>query len=507
MRDAIRLAVIGTVLTATTVGWSLGQWPGAAAGLILAGTATVAPWRGQPAWSWLGHYLTRNRALPLADLVTVANDRSGGGVRYQDGVGVAVVQLFGKAHRPTLFTGSASTLTSNTLDVAALMPMLHQSLGLTVESVSVVTAGFRRRSTGDYPRVYDTLIGTAPYSGQRETWLVVRVRVLDNGTALRWRPTAGTTVLAAAQRIAAALRCDGLRAKVATATDIVEFERRLGYSALEVNNRRWHTLRGDGGWMTTYSYRPVDLDAAVFAQAWSMRADGIVQNITVFPDGTACAAVTIRTAQPPTAVPSCVLKSLPGEQAPALANNLCGPRRQVRGQADGPLPASLPIQIGPSGVLLGKLQDGDRLLLPLGDPAEFSRVQVAADDAIAKRIVIRAAGSGERITVHSRDIERWDSVRMPNVMVTDQPRPAPGTTLSVTDGTVSPTPRPGTVVEVGDSAFRSAAHADVVITQTGPAMVEVAAFGETHDVEVEFFRAENRYLSVDSANLEMADRR
>lgn len=507
MRDAIRLAAIGGVLGLTTVGGALGRWPGAAAGLILGSAATVVPWRGQPLWSWATHYLTRHRRMPLVDPHTVANDRSGGGIRYQDGVGIAVVQLLGKAHRPTLFTGSTATSTSNTLDVAALLPMLHQSLGLTVESASIVTAGARRGRAGDYPKVYDTLLGTAPYSGQRETWLVVRIRALDNGAAIRPRHTVGTSALAAAQRIAAALRCRGVRAKVATATDIVEFERRLGCSALETHNRRWHTLRGDGGWMTTYAYRPADLDSDVLAQAWSMKADGIVQNVTVFPDGTACATVTLKSAQPPTAVPSVVLASLPGEQARALANTLCGPRKELRGQASGPLPASLPIQIGPSGILIGRLTSGDRLLLPLGDPGEFSRVRVAADDTIAKRIVIRAAGAGERITLHSKDIERWDSVRMTNVMVTDQPRPTPGTTISVTDGTVSPAPRPGTVVDIGDSGPLTRGHADVSIVQTGPATVEVSASGETHDVEVEFFRAENRYLSIGSAALRPADAR
>lgn len=506
MRDAIRLAVIGAVLVSTTIGWALGRWPGAVTGLLLGSAATVVPWRGQPLWCWVSHYLTRNRPIPLAAPVTVANDRSGGGVRYSDGVGVAVVQLLGKAHRPTLFTGSMGTHTSNTVDIGALLPLLHQSLGLTVESASVVTAGARCANAGDYSRVYDSLLGTTPYSGLRETWLVVRIRALDNGEAIRWRPTVGTSALAAAQRIAAALRCGGVRARVATATDIVELERRLGCSALETHNRRWHTLRGDGGWMTTYAYRPADLDAAVLAQAWSMKADGIVQNITVFPDGTACAAVTIRTAQPPTAVPSVALTSLPGEQARALANNLCGPRTQLRGQASGPLPVSLPIQLGPSGVLLGQLAGGDRLLLPLGDAADFSRVRVAADDAIAKRIIIRAAGAGERITLHSKDIERWDSVRMPNVMVTEAARPARGTTLSVTDGTVSPAPRPGTVLEVGDAARSSRGHADVAVVQTGPARVAVSACGETHDVEVEFFRAENRYLSIGSTDLQPAAR-
>ena len=141
---------------------------------------------------------------------------------------MVAVQLLGKAHRPTLFTGSTATYTENTVDVADLLPLLHQSLGLSIDSLSVVSVGARRRSSGDYPRVYDTLIGTPPYAGQRETWLIVRIAALPNAEALQWRTSVGTATLAAAQRISAALRQHGIRAKVATATDIVELERRLG---------------------------------------------------------------------------------------------------------------------------------------------------------------------------------------------------------------------------------------------------------------------------------------
>lgn len=153
------------------------------------------------------------------------------------------------------------------------------------------------------------------------------------------------------------------------------------------------------------------------------------------------------------------------------------------------------MSVGSSGVLMGKTSGGHRLALPLSDPGEQCRVHVAAEDPIVKRIVIRAAAAGERITVHTRDLQRWDSVRMPNVAVIEHPRPAPGTTLSVIDGTVPPAPRPTTVISVVGPGPISQSVADVVITQTGPATVEVLAAGERHEVEVEFFRAENRYAS------------
>jgi type VII secretion protein EccE len=425
----------------------------------------------------------------------VANDRAGGGIRYQDGVAVAAVQLFGKAHTPTLFTGSTSTYTENAFDITELMPLLRQSLGLQLGSISVVTAGARRRSTGDYPRVYDTLIGTPPYAGQRETWLIVRTSALENAEALRGRTSVGTATLAAAQRISAAMRQHGVRAKVATATDIIEMERRLGRSALEVSGRRWRSVRGETGWLTTYWYRPTDINAEALAQAWSARADGIIQNVTLFADGTATATVTVRTAQPPTAPLNLMLRPLRGEQAPALAANLCGPLPALRGIRHGVLRGPVVIPIGPSGVLLGKVAGGNRMLLPFDDAGEFSRVHIAAEDALAKRFVIRLAGAGERITVHTRNMQRWNSVRMPDIAVTGQAKPVSGTTVSVVDGTLSPAPRPNTLVSVGGPGEPYRGTANVLITQTGPATVEVRAAGQVHVVEVELFRAENRYVS------------
>ncbi len=496
---ATRLGVIAAVLVLGLAGWAVAGYPGVVIGSLLGVALLVIPWHGQAAWSWAEIYLRRNRPMEIADPVTVANDRSGGGVRYQDDVAIVAVQVLGRTHSPTMLVGSTTAQTANLLDVSSLLPAMRQTMGLTVESLSVVTAGSRRRETGDYPRVYDTLIGTSPYAGQRETWLVIRIASLPNGQALRFRHTAGTAAVAAGQRIAASLRGRGIRARVASASDIVELEKRLGRSALEPHNRRWHSVRGDGGWLTTYAYLPTDIRGDALAGAWTLHADGIIQNVTLFPDGQACATVTVRTAQPPVSPPSVVLATLPGEQADALTATLCLPRPELRGLRRGALPQSLPIPVGPSGILVGKVGTGDRLLIPLTDPGEFSRVHIAAEDAIAKRLVIRAAGSGERLTIHTRDPRRWDSVRMPHVAVVDQPRPVPGTTVSVVDGTVTPAPRPNAVISVGPPGSAPGAVADVVIVQTGPASVAVTAGDVTHHAEVDLFRAENRYLAVDPA--------
>lgn len=512
-------------------GWALAGYVGAAIAAALGALVVFVRWWGQPAWSWAVLWLRGRRPISWDAPITVANNRSGGGVRVQDGTAVVAVQLLGRAHQPTRVTGSVTVETDNVIDVAELVPMLRQALGLRLESISVVTVGSRHGTVGDYPRVYDSEIGTPPYAGRRETWLIMRLPMLDNNQALRWRTTVGAAAVSVAQRIAGLLRCQGLRAKVATATDLLELDRRLGSDAVGGDAQRWKAVRGESGWMTTYAYPAAAINSRVLAQAWTLRADEVIQNVTVYSDATCTATVTVRTPTPAPTPPAVILHRLNGEQAAAAAANMCGPRPHLRGLRRTPLPEQLLTEIGPSGVLIGKLSNGDRLMVPVTDAGELSRVFVAADDPIAKRIVIRMAGAGERVCVHTRDPARWASVRMPEISVVSTPRPAPRTTVSVVefvarhrrhaesaadfggvdagDIAISPTPRPATVVTVAPAGTTLSApqrhNFEVTIEQIGPATVNLHAGGQDWVVEMDLFRAENRYVSLDPVSMSIAN--
>ena len=494
MNDLTRLGAVFGLLACGVIGGAAAGLAGAGAGLLTGLGMFAVRWHGQSGSSWAVHYLRRNQAITLTAPATAANDRSVGGVRYSGGVAVTAVRILGRAHRPTCFAGSEITESGDTLDIAELLPAMRQSLGLVMDSISVVRIGARRRGTAGYAAVYDTLIGPVPYAGRRETWLIVRIRPSANASALQSRISVGTTAVAAAQRIEAALRRRGIRARVATAGDIRDLDTRLACSSLEVPHRRWHTLRGDDGWLTTYSYRSATLSGDLLEQAWSIPADEVMQNVSIFSDGSCTATLTVRSPKPPTAPPSVTLQSIPGEQARALASVQCGPQPGVRGVARRRLPDTLPVAVGASGVLLGTLRRGDRLALPLSDPGAPARIHLAAADPIAKRIIIRLCASGERITLHTRQLRRWRSVTMPGLNVTDQSRPVPGTTVSVVDGTLPPPPRMHTVISVGPADRPNVPGVDVLIAQTGPTSVRVVANGQVHQVDIEPFRAENRYL-------------
>jgi hypothetical protein len=149
---------------------------------------------------------------------------------------------------------------------------------------------------------------------------------------------------------------------------------------------------------------------------------------------------------------------------------------------------------------VGKLANGDRLMVPLTDSGELSRVFIAAEDLIAKRLVIRAVGAGERVCVHTRDRARWASVRMPEVSLVSESRPTPRTTVSVVDGPIAPSPRPATVITVAPPGTPPPPPdaVEVSIEQIDRNAVRVAAGGKSWLATVELFRAENRYCSSEA---------
>ncbi len=494
--------ILGWAVGGHLAGWSWGQWLGAGIGVTLAALVVVVPWLGQSVWSWLQLWLQGRQSISWSEPFTVANNRSGGGVRIEAGVAIVAVQLLGKAHAATIVTGSTRVETDNVVDVASLFPLMSQPLGLQLHSYSTVLAGSRRGRNGDYPRVYDTLIGTTPYAGKRESWLILRLNVIDNAEALGWRTTVGSAAIAVAHRVAGSLRCAGLRARVGTATDLAALDQRLGAESLSAARTQWKQLRAQDGWLTTYAYPADAIRAEVLAAAWTMPVDEVIQNVTVLADGTCTATVTVRTPQPLPAPPNVVLRTLRGEQAAALASAMCGPRPRLRAIPVGVLPPQLELEIGPSGVLLGKLRNGDRLLVPLTDSTEPSRVFICGEDPLVKRLVIRAQGSGDRLSVHTRDRARWASVRMPDVVVVGDPRPAPRSTISVVDGAIAPNPRPNTVITVAAAGTPPPAEGtvDVCIEQLSgtQALVKVTVGDKEWMADMELFRAENRYCTLES---------
>lgn len=148
-----RVVGVWVVFVLALASWLLAGYIGAAVAVVVGIALVFVRWWGQPAWSWAVLWRRGRRPIDWSAPITVANNRSGGGVRVQDGVAVVAVQLLGRAHRATMVTGSVTVETENVLDVVELVPMLRQALGLQLDSISVVSIGSRHGTVGDYPRV------------------------------------------------------------------------------------------------------------------------------------------------------------------------------------------------------------------------------------------------------------------------------------------------------------------------------------------------------------------
>lgn len=413
---------------------------------------------------------------------TVTADRTGGGVRYQDGTAVVAIHVLGDYLADTLMTGDTSH-TANVLHVSDLDALMRQPFGLSITSLSVVSIGARVRASGDYAPTYHTFVGPPPYAGQRDMWLILRIAT-DSGNvdALSLRPTVGKAALSVAQRTLNMLRTKGIRAKVASATDLTDLDAKLGGAhALARHNRTRHAVRSDVGWFTSFYYPPQHINDTDLSAVWSLRADQIVQNVTLLPGGRCTATATIVDPQVVPMPPGVALSALPGEQAGALALCRPMPAEPVGGRAA--LAAGTPtvtLPISGSGVLVGRLADGHRIALPFTDPETPLRINIAAEDALTKRLVMRCAASGERVSIHTGQPARWAAMAMPGVIVTTETKPAAGTTISVADGSIKPSPAPGTVITLAVND----AHAHMTLTQSGPARLRVYIPDPDYDPKV-----------------------
>lgn len=495
MRATLLRGWASGLLAAIAVGWVTGSAAGAMAAAVIACAFIAAPVRDRPLYTWALLYMRRHEPVRFGHVLTVLDEGTNAGVRITDGIAVVAIQVLGKAHEPTRLIGAAPE-TKNTLDLCLLIPALKQSLGITLDSISVVMAGSRRATHGDYPRIYDTLIGPSPYAGQRETWLLIRLPGLRNGEALQWRTSIGSAAATCARRTVALLSQHGIRSRVATAGELSDFDRRMGCDGVAARNRHWDALQSDSGWLTSYGSGTAELDPQKLGQPWLWQVDGVIQNVTLLPDRTATATVTVRSNQRLTSAPSTTLRAMHGEQARSAALNMCVPRRSLRAAGPVATPKSLVLPVGQSGVLIGKYRTGGRMLLPLNDAADESRIHIAAEDSIAQRLVMRLAGAGERITVHTGDGARWKRLRTANIVVTDGIRPERGTTVSVVDGTIAPLPRPRTIISLG-APHKPAPSADVLLTQVAPQTLRVTTGGIDTEIDVEMFRVEKPYLPLD----------
>ncbi|MCH9729752.1 MAG: type VII secretion protein EccE [Actinomycetia bacterium] len=494
-------ALLGATVSAVTAGplW-IGAAGGAALGLLLfvLRIARLTPW--QWVWRALGRLLHKQHRIEFGEFVDVDSDGHPLGVCVDEHTLVTMVNVWGRPYIPTLLRPQGAE-TPNTLPVTMIADQM-QRLGLGVD-IDVITQG-RRTANDSYGQFFATVLADRPAAGQRTTVLVIRMdtRSSDTAAGLLWRTDTSAAIAAATRRITRALRQHGCRAEPMTAADmrqaVLDMHGGSSEGVESAYQEGWKYLTHRGAILSSYYLSAPDLRADRLADMWALPSDHtmLALHLRRSPEGiVASATVRFSTAQPQLTPPAVILNRYNGRQWWALSALLPGAER-INGMPARPLTTDLDsaIAIGPSGVMLGKVDDA-LLMMPLRDPAGPTRVVVDSDDDLAVRQLIRrSAGSGETVAVYDTQ-RRWAmasaSSRIWNTtdMRSQPPRPP---TLVVHNGLSNPCP--GAAVSVSVGAGHRPIEPDIRIVQrSGRIRIETARF--TARVDAVGFRNEQTFLN------------
>ena len=114
-------------------------------------------------------------------------------------------------------------------------------------------------------------------------------------------------------------------------------------------------------------------------------------------------------------------------------------------------------------------------MLPLTDPQQPTRITMDTSEFYVRQQLIRAAATGERIAIYSREPRRWYSVTQPNIAVVEPRRPAEFVPTIIVNDRPHIAPSVGvssTVITLGPNQA-DAAPPDIRFEQTSDTTVQI----------------------------------
>lgn len=508
------------------------HWGAVAAITTLAVVMVALPLRGKTvvrrALDWGSYRLHRTaRARTLIDAPEARDIEVAAGICGIRSAGsrlVAMIELAPDLDLPTII-GDRTVYTEDTVPMETLVPLLEH-YGIAVE-IDIVTLGRRARPAGDYSKVYDQLIGSKPVVGDRMTWLVVRLDLHANLTALTRRgpcEVSGPRALAtAAHRIATRLRERALAAEVLPGAALEQATRLLeaGIDPHDLSER-WQRLdtTNPGRCATSFALDWSQVDTAGLDDCWRWNRGWTTLVIALGGPGNGSRGL-VRFVGPEVDkdLPS-YLRKLPGRQSLAFRATLPGAHsiREVPGVEFGhDLPSAqlsaVELAIGPNGQILGALtvQDRHALALPLFDSARYHprkrTIDVRAELPVAQQIILRAMVVGADVVVHSDRPHLWwqlaaavgdpQALRLAGPAEEVEEGAAPGAespTVEVFDQVVPLGSGAHTILTIAEPGIARRRTADLVIEQVDATTIEVGIPMRTVRVDLLEPRGETRFF-------------
>ncbi|NUS44769.1 MAG: type VII secretion protein EccE [Mycobacteriaceae bacterium] len=472
------LALVAGVALAPAVAVAVGV---AALLLIPVGRRTATGWL-RVWWGFLGKRRTR--------LGSTVDFRAPGGRSlglYWDGSRVvSVVEVLAPLGGLTRISRDAFD-SSHKLPLPALAACLTQH-DVMLDSIDIVSHGFRTRPGTPAGQVYEQLIGPLPATAVRTVWLAVSLDMRHCKDAVERRgggaEGASRSVTIATQRIVRALAEAGCRSRILTAPEIRDavIQITAGTDPRTVG-QRWSSARLGNFANIGSAVDPDKLSSETLAKLWSTPSLGTTVAVRLEPGATPdtikLGAAWRLTAQDPPQVKLPGLISVNGRHREALLAQLplgAGTNAHTIPTGEFPLGATERLHLPQAGCgqLIGSDRNGQGIAARIVG-AGISTVYVASDPFVAKQLVFRALAVGSRILIRTDRPQVWHqfiaSIENPErlTFARDATQSNAGFNATLVDGVAAPAPHAGvtTIYLAADPSGWPTGRPDIAIHQPG----------------------------------------
>ena len=420
--EAVACVGLALAILGHEPGWWGAIW-GLAAGLVL-----VVPVAGRslPRWAlarW-DFWRDRRRRRETADWAPFDHEQPDGTTIGFSWDGLTLTSLIRVEATPSslhvLEPGGA--VSGETLPIGVLADCLRK-LDVAVQSVDVISQGYRSAGHGHLAAVYDAVLGPLPAVARRSVWVAVRADPARCSDVTRGRggDWAGTlhTAAATTRRVANRLRDAGIQVSTTTAAEMTLAVAELcGGLSMDQLDEDWTHCQSGRLHLCSYG---IDAEACTtegIGALWSLPSRSTTVTLSLR-RGTHRDAVELRgivrlDSLGRSRSSHAGVHRLAGRQFDAMLCALptSAPRRPVgqwitmRGNEGRQALAGLEVPASGCGQVVGADEHGRAVALPVFGP-RVARVELHGSLHLAQQVVLRSLALGARVRVHTRRTGAW----------------------------------------------------------------------------------------------------